>query len=101
MTYLLKVMYGQPDLGLSIVHAAQVAPGHGKTRVRLYGLHVTRLHREQQQTPDDTGEQSTAPFPGSTTKEKFTLAQQTLAITSREVPQPSLPTAPAWSAQTS
>ena len=43
ISYLLKVVYGQPDLPLGVVDTTQVAPGHSKVRLGLYSLHVTRL----------------------------------------------------------
>lgn len=42
-THLLKMMNGQPDLSLSIEHAAQVAPCHGKVWLSLNCLQVASL----------------------------------------------------------
>ncbi len=44
-TNLLKMMYGQPDLPLSIEHAAQVTPGHGKVWLGFNCLQVTCLQQ--------------------------------------------------------
>ncbi len=39
------MMYGQPDLPLSIEHAAQVTPGHGKVWLGFNCLQVTCLQQ--------------------------------------------------------
>lgn len=41
--HLLEMMNGQPDLSLSIEHAAQVAPRHGEVWLSLDRLQVASL----------------------------------------------------------
>lgn len=41
--YLFEVMNSKPYLSLSIEHAAQVTPRHGKTRLGLNRLQIARL----------------------------------------------------------
>ncbi len=55
-TNLLKMMYGQPDLPLSIEHAAQVTPGHGKVWLGFNCLQVTCLQQvNSKKTTKKTG----------------------------------------------
>lgn len=57
---LLEVMYGQPNLPLGVEHAAQVAPGDGEIRPRLYSFQVARLSRRSMLVSENSDNQTVA-----------------------------------------